>query len=142
MPKEPRRFWSKVAVGDPDECWEWLAHANAGGYGKFIVKGRNWLAHRVSWVLTYGPIPEGLCVCHRCDNRSCVNPYHLFLGTIGDNKRDATRKGCKYRRSRKLTRGEVLDIREMYAEGDWAQWELAEEFGVSPYLIGQFIHKG
>ena len=86
-------FWKKVKVGKDDECWEWLACKNKKGYGFFRV---NWIlrrAHRFAWTVTYGKIPEGLFVCHRCDNPGCCNPKHLFLGTNTDNMVDMISKG-------------------------------------------------
>jgi hypothetical protein len=85
------RFWSKVEKGP--ECWEWKAGASSHGYGGFKVAGQLLRAHRVAWELTYGPIPEGMVVCHRCDNPSCVRPDHLFIGTVADNNRDRSAKG-------------------------------------------------
>ena len=125
--KEPKRFWSKIDVGDPDECWEWQAHKSEAGYGGFWINYRTWLAHRVAWVLTYGPIPEGLCVCHHCDNPGCCNPYHLFLGTHAGNTMNAVEKG---RLNTKLTKEDVLQIQELLEVGAPKQ-QIADEFGVS-----------
>ena len=143
--EEPRRFWSKVDVGEPEECWEWLAHKNGCSYGGFGIKGKMWLAHRVVWVLTYGPIPKGLLVCHRCDNPGCCNPYHLFLGTDADNRADAAEKGRTARGKRngnsKLTKEEVLEIRELYADDDWSQSELANAFDVHNATISRILRR-
>jgi hypothetical protein len=85
------RFWNKVERGDG--CWEWRGAKSRFGYGRFIVGRNNRLAHRVAWAATRGEIPVGMNVCHRCDNPSCVNPDHLFLGTQRDNVRDMHEKG-------------------------------------------------
>lgn len=86
------RFWAKVDKGDG--CWEWTGGRANRGYGHVEpVRGQNRSAHRVSWELTNGPIPDGLWVLHRCDNPPCVRPSHLFLGTHADNMRDMEAKG-------------------------------------------------
>lgn len=87
-----RRFDEKVKFGKSDECWEWLGW-RLDGYGRMRWRGRVQGAHRVSWFLMYGEIPDGMLVLHHCDNRGCVNPDHLFLGTNQDNIDDRERKG-------------------------------------------------
>lgn len=88
----PYRFWVKVAVGDSESCWPWLAGAT-GGYGTIRTPRGMERAHRIAWELTRGPVPVGLFVCHACDNPPCCNPDHLFIGTLADNNRDRHEKG-------------------------------------------------
>jgi hypothetical protein len=88
------RFWPKVSKStDADGCWLWLGGGRGRGYGAFKISGKKESAHKVSYEMAYGPVPEGLFVCHRCDVRRCVRPDHLFVGTAEDNSRDMSRKG-------------------------------------------------
>ena len=86
------RFWPKMDKCAEDACWEWSAAKDNWGYGLFYGDSFT-RAHRMAWVLTNGPIPEGLCVLHACDNPPCCNPAHLWLGTHLDNARDRENKG-------------------------------------------------
>ncbi len=143
--KTPKRFWSKVDVGKVDECWEWKAGKKGRGYGMFGINYEMWYAHRVAWILTFGPIPEGLLCCHHCDNPGCCNPYHLFLGTIRDNNVDSFRKGRTARGEKqggsKLTEEDVLEIRRLYKAKERNQQDLADKFGVSHVTISRIVRR-
>lgn len=93
-PDEIIEFWKNVfKLSDEDGgCWIWTAYRHNQGYGRPRIGGRNYLAHRVAWTITYGQIPEGFDACHDCDVPSCLNPSHLFLGTQLDNMRDMNNK--------------------------------------------------
>lgn len=130
------RFWGNVKRGGPDECWEWQAGLHAKfGYGR-MRWGTDWhdeLAHRISWMLHVGDIPdETPFVLHRCDNPPCVNPAHLFLGTHDDNMHDMIGKGRRrtpVERRGKLSEADVRRIKALL--GRVSVYELAKFFGVS-----------
>src|SRR5690348_15167764 len=85
-------FWSRVNVGASDECWEWLGPRHHFGHGATCFRGRSAKAHRVAWIHTFGEIPEGQILRHRCDNPPCCNPRHLTLGSNADNVADMVSK--------------------------------------------------
>jgi hypothetical protein len=89
------RFWNKINnPGNTDDCWEWLTYKDKDGYGRFKINPKDQQqAHRIVYQYYNGPIPKGLFVCHWCDNPSCNNPNHLFLGTVQDNNQDRKNKG-------------------------------------------------
>jgi hypothetical protein len=138
-PKYPHifidRFWNKVDKDNPEGCWNWIGGHFVNGYGFFCIGKKIIRAHRFSYEITYGPIPEGIYVCHKCDNKSCINPSHLFIGTPADNMRDKINKGrCPNGEQvacAKLTENEVREIRRRYEEGGITQAKLADFYGVS-----------
>lgn len=153
------RFWNRVKKSNG--CWLWKGALNESGYGRFGIGGdsnKDWLAHRVSWVISFGSIPDGMFICHHCDTPSCVNPAHLFLGTGKDNHEDAVKKGRKlvntldYWRKRhpdlilrgeqnscvRLTEEDVIQMRRLHATGI-ARHKLARLFRVSQTAAAQAI---
>jgi hypothetical protein len=154
MPFEDR-FWGRVRKGPG--CWVWLGSCSGRGYGSLSFEGkRSARAHRVSWVLANGPIPDGLFVCHKCDNPPCVRLDHLFLGTHDENMTDMTDKGRRFNNFAvnvyphpgesngfaKLTEVEVRTIRQMYSgRGGWTFQKLADKFHVSKKLILLIVHR-
>jgi hypothetical protein len=124
------RFWEKVDVRGPDECWEWTAGRFATGYGQFANRpGPPVYAHRTAWQLVNGPVPDGQQVLHHCDNPPCCNARHLFLGSNADNREDQTLKG---RAAKELTAADVHEIRRLLADPLMTtRTAIGERFGVS-----------
>jgi len=133
------RFWAKVDVRGPDECWEWIASLNSYGYGVIGVGDKTIRAHRLSWEIHNGPIPKGMCVLHTCDHPSCVNPNHLFVGSRADNNADAAEKGHQSRgESRwnaKLTEQKVRKIWTLVGQGTLTQQAIGEKYGVNQSTV-------
>ncbi len=141
------RFDAKWKLDQDTGCHVWTGGRNNHGYGKLYADGEKRYAHRLAWELENGPIPDGLHVCHQCDNPPCVNPTHLFIGTRYDNLRDAASKGrCGPQRyhdrypygelvgNSKLKDTDVIDIRRRLVTGEM-QVTLAREYGVHKTLI-------
>jgi hypothetical protein len=137
------RLLSKAAPNSETGCWDWIA-SKCKGYGQIMVGKKMQRAHRVSFEIFCGPIPDQLHVCHRCDNRICINPDHLFLGTNADNTADKVTKGRQHRLRgtahgmAKLTEADVLAIR---AENSATAPDLASKYGVSPEAISAIRHR-
>ena len=136
------RFWPKTKqVGD---CLVWTAYTNPAGYGQLRVNHKGIRAHRVAWELTYGPIPIGMHVLHRCDNPPCVKLDHLFIGTHKDNMNDRDIKGRgnpqkgEICHKAKLKAIDIPVIRQRYANGE-TQIVIAKSFGVASNTISQIV---
>ena len=139
------RFAAKISPEPNTGCWLWTgAVKKTTGYG-FIQVGRmsdgQKLAHRYSWEAHRGPIPPGMFVCHHCDNKVCVNPAHLFLGTPADNMHDKERKGRGIRGTQvhtcRLTEAQALEIRAL--GGTMTQREIGERYGIKQPLVSQVL---
>jgi hypothetical protein len=142
-------FWCRVERGEPDACWEWTGSKNNKGYGRMGFYHGSRYAHRFSYQIAYGLPPRCVEVLHTCDNRGCVNPAHLRLGTHAENMADMKAKGRGAGLSRpgeanpqsKLTDEIVRQIRLSYAAGGVSIRELSLRHGVARSLIFRIIHR-
>lgn len=146
------RFWRKVDIKGPDECWERRNGKQPRKYSIFEWredgKPRSCVAHRMAWILTYGPIPDGLIIRHRCPggpNSLCCNPAHLRIGTTKDNHADReedghTPKGVRNGRA-KLMEDDVRWIRWVYKDKRYTQRQLAQHLGVTSTMIGYIVRR-
>lgn len=142
-----KRFWNKVNIGSSDECWEWIASKVPKGYGHMKISSNQkpGIAHRIAYDLTFGKIPQGFCVLHHCDNPSCCNPKHLFLGTYADNNFDRDKKGHTAWGEKngiaKLSVEKVRKIRILYSMGSFSYNDLALKFNVGKTTIQNVINR-
>lgn len=149
------RFWSFVDKKAPDECWNWKGSGTR--YGVFSVKSRGRFAHRVSYEINKGPIPDGKCVCHKCDNPKCVNPNHLWLGSHSENIKDAVTKGRlaipnnkgiirpfkpRFRRGSKYPDELVEKIRADYEPYVFTAKDISEKYGIPWGAVRNLIFVG
>jgi hypothetical protein len=151
-----QRFWSKVDKSG--DCWLWTGCTFVRGDGVFRMGGKNYHAARLAYEWTYGPIPAGMLVCHRCDTPACCRPDHLFLGKPADNSRDMVEKGRQAQGERhgrhlhperyvygeaaphtKLTTAQVAEIRRRYAAGGISQTTLADEYGIHQASLSRIV---
>lgn len=143
---DPDRFWSKVRTSDG--CWIWTGTRQTSGYGAMAISHEGTIyrrrAHRVSWELVNGPIPPGLLVCHRCDNKLCVRPDHLFLGTPTDNVRDCWAKGRHPVRVGQELPWAKLDVEAVAQirsnDNGESNKQIASRLGISPNHVSRVRH--
>jgi hypothetical protein len=156
-PTVHKRFLQHLPDRPTDGCWYWNGR-DAGCYGNIWTGEpgniRQMMPHRVSWMIHYGDIPDGLCVCHHCDHKACVRPDHLYLASRGQNVRDAAAKGLlngrnngggkkkgEENRRARLNRTQVREIRARYAAGGVTLKELAAEYDVHDRHVQSIIKR-
>ncbi len=142
MSKSDRaRFWAKVDVRGPADCWPWVAGKFTDGYGAFQLNGKARRSHRLAWSIVNGPIPAGLQVLHSCDNPICMNPDHLRAGTHDDNMRDKIirNRNCPgaLNGNSKLSESDVVKIRKEWPR--LTQLKLAAKYGVDRTCIQRIL---
>ena len=143
--KDIARFWAKVDVRGEDECWEWSGAHDRDGYGTMNVGARPYGAHRIVLAMTTGGTPDSRLACHMCHNPGCVNPTHLYWGTPADNVRDMMGAGRqRFLRgeeaaSSKMSREQVVAVRDEYTTGELSQTALAEKYAISQGAISKIV---
>jgi hypothetical protein len=138
-------FWSYVTIAGPDECWLWQRAKTRKGYGVLYLGKTCWFAHRLAYTNRKDDIPNGMFVCHTCDNPPCCNPAHLWLGNNSQNTLDSTVKNRRSRQrgttnpANKLTEQQVLSIRAEYVPKLMGYKKLAKRYGVHPRTIKDIL---
>lgn len=129
-------FWVRC-VGSPNACWNWTGYVAKNGYGQVRVNGKTHYTHVLAYEITYGAPTDKPFICHRCDNRSCCNPEHLFAGTAAENNADMRAKKRQYT---VVTDEQVVEIRKLYEAGNISQRMLAAMFKVAQSQIWAIVN--
>lgn len=143
-----KRLWSRIDKRGPDDCWDWTGAHTPAGYGVISRNGSATTATRVVYELTYGPIPNGLIVCHTCDNPACCNPTHLWIGTNADNSDDKVSKGREghpdnrgeHNPRASLSNNDVIAIREANRNGENLA-SIAARYNLQKPAIWKIVHR-
>jgi hypothetical protein len=149
--KDEIRFWRFVGLHSHYDCWDWNGALNKDGYATFSIQGKSYRANRFSWEMHNGEIPDGINVLHKCDNRACVNPNHMFLGSQKDNVQDAISKGRQNQSTKnthlvgenhpssKLSNHDIEVIRTVYAGGSSLS-DIAKVYSVNKTTISRIVN--
>ena len=137
-PKDLEEIFWLLVDKPPNDCWEWLGDTYGSGYGRWRSEG----AHRTAYKMSAGPIPDGMLVLHSCDNRLCVRPDHLSLGTHSDNMTQALKRGrakMPYNYNQTLCGSDVLLVRALYETGNWTMEQIGDLCGVTHSAISLIV---
>lgn len=153
--KSKQLILDRIEIVEVTGCWNWKLATCTSGYGKVKIAQKQYLVHRLVWELWHGPLPakgnkvkDNMCVLHKCDNRICCNPDHLFLGTYKENTDDMINKERDAKLmvkgegniQAKLKRHQVEEIRKSYSTGLYTQREIAEDYDVTQSLISYIVN--
>ena len=144
MDKYIKKFWMKVNKLSNDGCWNWTGTVNQKGYGMIGCRrlniGVNSIgAHRFSWLINIGEIPKGMWVLHKCDNKLCVNPNHLYLGDHLDNVKDAIKRSPTGKTTSRFSIEDVSNIKNLYSTGGYTYDRLSMMYNCTPAYIWKIV---
>jgi hypothetical protein len=134
-----RNFFNKIKVNEETSCWEWTGHIDKAGYGGLTIYDKRYRAHSIMWFMTTGYRPKkNEFICHHCDNRKCVNPGHLYLGSHITNVTDCMNRD---RYKKKLSKKDIKEIISLYKRKIYSQTELAVKYGVTQAAISYMLRR-
>lgn len=132
------QFWAKTKP-NKQKCWIWTRSLSTDGYGGVRFAAHRWRAHRLAYTLTFGTIPHGKWVLHRCFNRRCINPDHLYIGTVVENNNDTVKAGRHH--CAKMTPAQIIRIRKTYRKGvaGYGSRTLAKAYGLTTCSMRRIV---